>query len=419
MATWSAWPWPPAGCARPATGDMTGGDFPGWLPTLFAVGAGAQASPREPGGPARRVRPRRLPALSGVLHREGGARLAPGRPRHRQPRPGADPGGFRRRAGGAGAEGRHRDHGAEADRVRRRPPPVRRGRPTPSRRPCRGRRRRSCGAGCAGRRGAGGAGRGLEARLLDLVADREDARRALGEAVRAAAALPGEGWSGRISPPSGEASPIGPVEALLVAVLEQLRARAVASDVGQECAARPALELVRERGGGGRSGPGRGRGAAAGPGAPSRRPPRRRRRRAARRRARPASRGALRGLDRRARMLLPGWRSMLQAISENAEDDPDFVDWFNATYLYGRVVDAACLRHWVDPTEPLRAAVLSPGARGAGDQRDPGRLHPGRSLRPGRDAHRRRAPARAAQDPAPGLAVRLRGQRPRPGRHRT
>jgi ATP-dependent DNA helicase DinG len=70
--------------------------------------------------------------------------------------------------------------------------------------------------------------------------------------------------------------------------------------------------------------------------------------------------GALRGLDRRARMMLPAWRSMLTAIDENAEDDPDFVDWFDATYLYGRVVDAACRRHWVDPTEPLTAAVIAP-----------------------------------------------------------
>ncbi|HMN86323.1 MAG TPA: hypothetical protein PKA74_10095, partial [Bauldia sp.] len=45
----------------------------------------------------------------------------------------------------------------------------------------------------------------------------------------AAAALPGEGWSGRIAPPNGEVNPIGAVEAFLVAVLEQLRARAALS----------------------------------------------------------------------------------------------------------------------------------------------------------------------------------------------
>jgi ATP-dependent DNA helicase DinG len=51
---------------------------------------------------------------------------------------------------------------------------------------------------------------------------------------------------------------------------------------------------------------------------------------------------------------------MLQALVDQGDDDPNFVDWFEATYLYGRVVDAAYRRHWVDPTEPLMAAVLSP-----------------------------------------------------------
>src|SRR6202012_2153971 len=74
--------------------------------------------------------------------------------------------------------------------------------------------------------------------------------------------------------------------------------------------------------------------------------------------------GALRGIDRRARMALPAWRSMLRAINEDAEDDPDFVDWFDATFMFGRVVDAACRRHWVDPTEPLHNAVIAPAHGG-------------------------------------------------------
>jgi len=70
--------------------------------------------------------------------------------------------------------------------------------------------------------------------------------------------------------------------------------------------------------------------------------------------------GALRGLDRRARMTLPAWRGMLQAIALDEEDSPDFVDWFETTFMYGRIVDAACRRHWVDPTEPLHSAVIAP-----------------------------------------------------------
>jgi ATP-dependent DNA helicase DinG len=179
------------------------------------------------------------------------------------------------------------------------------------------------------------------------------------QASRAAAALPGEGWSGRIAPPNGEVSPIGPIEAFLVAVLEQLRARAQPSDVGMECQARPALELVRETAAAAAH-------ALAAIEAPllalaraladvldddaDELPPTERAR----------IEGALRGLDRRARMMLPAWRSMLKALEEDAEDDPDFVDWFDANFLYGRIVDAACRRHWVDPTEPLHAAVLAP-----------------------------------------------------------
>ena len=210
-----------------------------------------------------------------------------------------------------------------------------------------------------GPEGRGRRGRGLEARLAELVAGHDPARQALGEAVRAALALPGEGWSGRIAPPTGEANPIGPVEGFLVTALEQLKARSSPSEIGQECAARPALDIVREAA----------RSAArslAAVEAPllalSRHLEAILDEQAADLQASDRSRieGALRGLDRRARMMLPAWRVMLQAIDENALDDPDFVDWFDATYLYGRVVDIACRRHWVDPTEPLRAAVLSP-----------------------------------------------------------
>ena len=210
-----------------------------------------------------------------------------------------------------------------------------------------------------GPEGRGRRGRGLEARLMDMLGDREEARTALTDALHAAAALPGEGWSGRIAPPNGEVNPIGPIELFLVAVIEQLRARAAPSDVGMECAARPALDRVRATA----------RDAAAA---------------LAKIEApllalarhledlldeeaaqivtsdRGRIEGALRGLDRRCRMQLPAWRSMLRAIDEDAEDDPDFVDWFDATFLYGRVVDAASRRHWVDPTEPLTNAVIAP-----------------------------------------------------------
>lgn len=339
-------------------GDMTGGDFPAWLPTLFAISPAAQASP------ANLVDRRGECIHAGCQHYRacfvekairGSRRADIVIANHALVMTQAAFDGARAARGSKADgetsqlkrivfdEGHHLFDaadsafsaalsGAEAAEMRR---------------------------WIRGPEGRGRRGRGLEARLSDILGDRDGARATLQDAIHAAAALPGEGWSGRIAPPNGEVNPIGPIEAFLVAVLEQLRARAQASDIGMECAARPALDLVRETA----------REAAAALArieAPL----------LALARAledlldeesatlggseRARIEGALRGLDRRARMTLPAWRSMLRAIDEDAEDDPDFVDWFDATFLYGRVVDAACRRHWVDPTEPLTNAVIAP-----------------------------------------------------------
>ena len=217
-----------------------------------------------------------------------------------------------------------------------------------------------------GPEGRGRRGRGLEQRLGDLCADSEAARKALSEAIRAAAALPGEGISGRIAPPSGEVNPVGPIEQFLMAALEQIRARtseaasSAASEFGTECAVRPATEPLLE------TARGAARAIAAveapllalsrhledildeeaseldGP-------------------ARARIEGALRGLDRRARMTLPGWRSMLAALEEGGDEaDPDFVDWLSVETAFGRIHDVALRRHWIDPTVPLEAAVILP-----------------------------------------------------------
>ena len=209
-------------------------------------------------------------------------------------------------------------------------------------------------------------GRGLEQRLADMVSESEGAREALSAAIRAAAALPGEGWSGRIAPPLDfdgtrpDPTPIGPVETFLAAVLSQLHARTQQSDGGMECSARPAIDLVRE------TAP-----LAAAALAALETPL------VALARAledllddeaaelpageRARIEGALRGLDRRARMQLPAWRSMLAILQDEPDvNDPTFVDWFEAVNAFGRIADAAYRRHWVDPTEPLEAAVLRP-----------------------------------------------------------
>ncbi|GAA0775040.1 ATP-dependent DNA helicase [Brevundimonas olei] len=214
-----------------------------------------------------------------------------------------------------------------------------------------------------GPEGRGRRGRGLEQRLGDLTADNEAASKALKDALQAAAQLPGEGVSGRIAPASGEVNPIGPIERFLVAALEQLRARAAengGAEFGLECALRPVTEPVLEAA-----------------------------REAARAiaaveapllalsrhledildeeaaeldgAARARIEGSLRGLDRRGRMTLPGWRSMLAALEEGGDEpDPDYVDWLSAEAAFGRIHDVALRRHWIDPTVPLEAAVVMP-----------------------------------------------------------
>ena len=339
-------------------GDMTGGDFPAWLPGLFAISPAAQASP------ANLVDRRGECVHAGCIHYRacfiekairGSKRADIVIANHALVLTQAAFDGARAARGLKGDiettslkrivfdEGHHLFDaadsafaaalsGAEAAELRR---------------------------WIRGPEGRGRRGRGLEARLMDVLGDREDARRALQDAVRAASVLPGEGWSGRIAPPDGQVNPMGPIEGFLVAVLEQLRARTTPSEVGMECAARPAIDLVRETAGEAAR-------ALAAVEAPLLALARHledvldedAETLAQSERAR--IEGALRGLDRRARMTLPAWRSMLRAIDEDAEDDPDFVDWFDATFLYGRVVDAACRRHWVDPTEPLTAAVIAP-----------------------------------------------------------
>ena len=345
-------------------GDMTGGDFPAWLPTLFGVSPSAQASPANlvdrrgecvhaacPHYRAcfieKAIRASRKADIVIANHALvltqaafDGARAARGQKADVETtapkRIVFDEGHHLFDAADSAFSAAI--SGAEAAELRR---------------------------WIRGPESRGRRGRGLEQRLMDLTAEREAARDALREAVRAAAALPGDGWSGRICPPPGydgddaEPNPSGPIEAFLVAVLEQLRARASPSELGQECAARPALDQVRETAAEAAA-------ALAAIEAPLI---------ALARHLedlldqetdelvtvdRARIEGALRGLDRRARMTLPAWRMMLQAVADNSEDDPNFVDWFETTFMFGRIVDAACRRHWVDPTEPLHAAVIAP-----------------------------------------------------------
>lgn len=219
--------------------------------------------------------------------------------------------------------------------------------------------------------------RGLEARLGDLLKT-DAAKDAMRELIRAAVVLPSDGFSQRITVRTqngGGLEPIGPIEALLVEVLGQIeirqgelrqRGRYVSdADQGGECEAHPCLDEV---------------GVAAklasrslaGIEAPL----------LALCRAledilndtsnelespeRVRIEGILRGLERRARMMLPAWRSLLQQLAledsdiTDDQDKPLTVDWFSTEMHRGRIVDVSLNRHYVDPSLPLAEFVLKP-----------------------------------------------------------
>ncbi len=228
-----------------------------------------------------------------------------------------------------------------------------------------------------GNEGRSRRGRGLESRIGDLLKT-DTAKDAMRELIRAAAVLPADGFSQRITvrTQSGNGlEPVGPIEALLVEVLGQIdirqgeartRSRFVPdNDLGGECEAHPCLETV------GIAAKLAAR-ALAGIEAPL----------LALCRAledilndasgeleapeRVRIEGILRGLERRARMLLPAWRSLLQQLAledgdiTGDDNKPMTIDWFSTEVHRGRIVDVTLNRHYVDPSLPLAEFVLKP-----------------------------------------------------------
>jgi ATP-dependent DNA helicase DinG len=200
--------------------------------------------------------------------------------------------------------------------------------------------------------------RGLEERLKDLIADDEGAQRALEEAVSAAGALAGEGWTQRLG------NPRGPGEVFLALAYQHVRARSGDADSFYTLEAEPhpmneeLLAAVRDLS------------------------------RALKRLADPLAHlahllrkkmadktaeiepytrarldAAARGLDRRAKRILPAWMAMLESL-ETGEVGEEFIDWFELKREDGRDSDIGLERHWIDPTIPLAAEVFAP-AHGA------------------------------------------------------
>ncbi|MBV8976762.1 MAG: ATP-dependent DNA helicase [Alphaproteobacteria bacterium] len=202
--------------------------------------------------------------------------------------------------------------------------------------------------------------RGLEERLKDLVEDSEEARNALDDCVAAAAALAGEGWLARLH----GAAPRGPGELFLAEAYQQVRARCEDAD------AYYSLEAELHPAGAGLVAAARGLGTAL------------------KRLAAPLlglahrlrkqlddktkeletyQRARLdavaRGLERRARIVLPAWIAMLERL-ETGEVDEEFSAWLAVEREDGRDLDVGLERHWIDPTVPLASEVLA-NAHGA------------------------------------------------------
>ncbi len=218
-----------------------------------------------------------------------------------------------------------------------------------------------------GRSDAGRA-RGLRSRIDDLIADREAAREALDDALKAAYALPGADWHQRLAGGSAQ----GACERFLALVRSQVMARAPEprSGYGIEAPVHPLIPgmveaaetleaalaaLARPLG----------RLAAAlaahlDAEAESLETAERQRIEA-----------VVRGIERRVGEQLDSWRAMLtdmtaapvtdEELSQDVEDAADsagFVDWFAISRIDGRDVDVGMHRHHVDPTVPFAAFVM-------------------------------------------------------------
>ena len=202
--------------------------------------------------------------------------------------------------------------------------------------------------------------RGLEERLKDLVEGDESARAALDEAVSAASALAGEGWTSRMN----GGTPRGPGEVFLSAAYQHVRARSEDADVfysleaDTEPLSQELIEAARQLGYGLNNIV-----------APLKKLAHLLRKKLNDEAAeletysRARIEAAARGLERRAKIILPAWIGMLDAL-ETGERRDEFVDWFEIEREDGRDLDVGLWRHWIDPTIPLANEVLAP-AHGA------------------------------------------------------
>ncbi|HEY2034846.1 MAG TPA: ATP-dependent DNA helicase [Rhizomicrobium sp.] len=202
--------------------------------------------------------------------------------------------------------------------------------------------------------------RGLEERLKDIIADDIPARESLEECMHASATLTSEGWLSRLH----NGAPRGPGEIFLAAAYQHVRARASNEDTfySLEADTEPLGEELRDAA------------RALGIGLARLSTPllslAYRLRKQITEKAkeletwqRARIEAAARGLEKRAKIVVPEWIAMLSSL-EHGDRREEFVDWFEIEREDGRDSDIGLWRHWIDPTIPLASEVLVP-AHGA------------------------------------------------------
>jgi ATP-dependent DNA helicase DinG len=174
-------------------------------------------------------------------------------------------------------------------------------------------------------------------------------------ALAAARTLPAEGWRERL----GEGRPIGPAEAFLVRLRQQVYARASDTDnaYSLETETEPPVDGLVAAASVLHAALGR-----------LKQPLLKIRARLLARLDEEADtldtpirlrlEATARSLHRRAELTVGGWQHMLAAVG--AERPPEFVDWFAVDRVEGRDVDLGMHRHWIDPTLPFAKAVAEP-----------------------------------------------------------
>ncbi|MCE9522462.1 MAG: ATP-dependent DNA helicase [Alphaproteobacteria bacterium] len=202
-------------------------------------------------------------------------------------------------------------------------------------------------------------GRGLIERLTPVLETEPRELERVQDIAQMALALPGDGWLARV----GGDAPRGAMEKFLLAARTQTRARSedTSSPYGLECEVTPATDmlltaagelqtalkalllplnevalalrrLLREDGG----------------------------EQVSQHRLR--AEAVLRGIERRAKLILPNWIQALGGVGQTAPSG--FVDWLGVDRFDGHDMDIGFYRHAIDPTVPFAAEVLEP-AHGA------------------------------------------------------